>query len=65
MPETIAAVYENGMLRPLTPLSLNDGETVQIQIIAEAQSEEIKGDRELATKLREWRGLIRLPRKSY
>ncbi|NJK67005.1 MAG: antitoxin family protein [Microcoleus sp. SU_5_3] len=65
MPETIAAVYENGMLRPLTPLSLNDGETVQIQIIAETQSEEIKGDRELATKLREWRGLIRLPRKKF
>ncbi|MGL5065127.1 MAG: antitoxin family protein [Microcoleus sp.] len=61
MPETIAAVYENGMLRPLIPLSLNDGETVQIQIIAAAPLEEIKSDRELVTKLREWRGLMRLP----
>lgn len=35
MPETIAAIYENGVFRPLSPLSLNDGETVQITIVAE------------------------------
>ena len=35
MPETITAVYENGVFRPLSPLSLNDGETVQITIVAE------------------------------
>jgi predicted DNA-binding antitoxin AbrB/MazE fold protein len=35
MPETITAIYENGVLRPLSPLSLNDGETVQITIVAE------------------------------
>ena len=35
MPETITAIYENGVLRPLNPLSLNDGETVQITIVAE------------------------------
>jgi predicted DNA-binding antitoxin AbrB/MazE fold protein len=35
MPETITAIYENGVFRPLSPLSLNDGETVQITIVAE------------------------------
>ena len=35
MAETITAIYENGVLRPLSPLSLNDGETVQITIVAE------------------------------
>ena len=35
MPETITAVYENGVFRPLSAVSLNDGETVQITIVAE------------------------------
>lgn len=32
MPETITAVYENGVFRPLSSVSLKDGETVQIQL---------------------------------
>ena len=63
MPETITAIYENGILRPLTPLSLNDGETVQITIVAEVSQEELKGDREKAIKLMDVRGLVRLPKK--
>ena len=63
MPETIAAVYENGVLRPLSPLSLNDGETVQIKIVPEVSPEEIKDDREKAIKLMDKRGLVRLPKK--
>lgn len=34
MSETIAAVYERGVLRPLTPLVLPERTRVQIQIIA-------------------------------
>ncbi|MCY7383772.1 MAG: antitoxin family protein [Microcoleus sp. CAN_BIN18] len=63
MPETITAVYENGVFRPLSPLSLNDGETVQITIVAEVSQEEVKGDREKAIKLMDVRGLMRLPNK--
>ncbi|MEP6515884.1 antitoxin family protein [Microcoleus vaginatus] len=63
MPETITAIYENGVLRPLSPLSLNDGETVQITIVAEVSQEELKGDREKAIKLMDVRGLVRLPKK--
>ncbi|HAT15588.1 MAG TPA: hypothetical protein DCS91_20220, partial [Microcoleaceae bacterium UBA11344] len=32
MPETITAVYENGVFRPLSSVSFKDGETVQIQL---------------------------------
>ena len=63
MPETITAIYENGVLRPLNPLSLNDGETVEITIVAEVSQEEVKGDREKSIKLMDVRGLVRLPKK--
>jgi predicted DNA-binding antitoxin AbrB/MazE fold protein len=63
MPETITAIYENGVLRPLSPLSLNDGETVQITIVAEVSQEEVKGDSEKSIKLMDVRGLVRLPKK--
>lgn len=32
VPQTVTAVYSNGVLRPLTPVSLKDGETVSMQI---------------------------------
>ncbi|KYC36282.1 hypothetical protein WA1_41905 [Scytonema hofmannii PCC 7110] len=35
MPEIITAVYENGVLRPLNPLSLQEHQTVQIQLLTE------------------------------
>jgi predicted DNA-binding antitoxin AbrB/MazE fold protein len=63
MPETITAIYENGVFRPLIPLSLNDGETVQITIVAEVSQAELKGAREKAIKLMDKRGLVRLPNK--
>ena len=31
----VTAIYENGLLRPLTPLSLHEHQTVRIQIIPE------------------------------
>ncbi|MDP8933403.1 MAG: antitoxin family protein [Cyanobacteriota bacterium] len=65
MPETITAIYENGVLRPLSPLSLNDGETVEITIVAEVSPEELKGDREKAIKLMDVRKLMGLPTKQF
>ena len=37
MSETITAIYEKGMLRPLLPLSLPEHTQVQIQIITPAK----------------------------
>ncbi|MEG5045628.1 antitoxin family protein [Microcoleus sp. B4-C1] len=65
MPETITAVYENGVFRPLSPLSLNDGETVEITIVAEVLPEELKGDREKSIKLMDLRKLMGLPTKQF
>ena len=62
MPETITAIYENGVFRPLSPLSLNDGETVQITIVAEVSQEELKGDRE-KSMMKMFVGGMRLPKK--
>jgi predicted DNA-binding antitoxin AbrB/MazE fold protein len=62
MPETITAIYENGVLRPLNPLSLNDGETVEITIVAEVSQEELKGAHETAM-MRMFGGEMRLPKK--
>jgi predicted DNA-binding antitoxin AbrB/MazE fold protein len=54
MPETITAVYENGVLRPLTPLSFQDGETVQIQL----WHDDSKKQAELAIQFLVDRGLV-------
>lgn len=35
MPEIITAIYENGVLRPLSPLSLKEHQTVRIQVLPE------------------------------
>ncbi|MBD2775746.1 antitoxin family protein [Iningainema tapete] len=35
MPEIITAVYENGVLRPLNPLYLQEHQTVRIQVLNE------------------------------
>lgn len=34
MSEIITAVYENGILRPLSPVSLPPGSTVRLQVLA-------------------------------
>lgn len=36
MSETVAAIYERGVLRPLTPLVLPEHARVQIQIVAQS-----------------------------
>jgi predicted DNA-binding antitoxin AbrB/MazE fold protein len=40
MSEIITAVYENGVLRPRNHLSLQDGQTVRIQILSEEKADE-------------------------
>jgi len=35
MAEIVTAVYENGMLRPLQPLNLQEHQTVRLQIVPE------------------------------
>ena len=35
MAETVTAVYENGVLRPLRPLKLRERQTVRLQIVPE------------------------------
>ncbi|GEM_PF-3871454 len=39
--ETITAIYEHGILRPLQPLHLNESERVQIQIEAVREPSEM------------------------
>jgi predicted DNA-binding antitoxin AbrB/MazE fold protein len=63
MPETIAAVYENGVFRPLSSVSFKDGETVQITIVPEVSPEELKGDREKSMIKLMAVGGVRLPKK--
>jgi predicted DNA-binding antitoxin AbrB/MazE fold protein len=57
MPETIAAVYENGVFRPLSSVSFKDGETVQIQL----WPDDPKKQAELAIQFLVDRGLV-IPR---
>jgi predicted DNA-binding antitoxin AbrB/MazE fold protein len=38
MTETVTAVYENGVLRPLRPLKLRESQTVRLQIIADVST---------------------------
>ena len=40
MSEIITAVYSNGVLRPQNHLSLQDGQTVRIQILTEERADE-------------------------
>ena len=63
MPETITAVYENGVFRPLSSVSFQDGETVLLKIVPEVSAEQLKNDSELAIKRMDKRGLIRWPNK--
>lgn len=54
MPETITAVYENGVFRPLSSVSFQDGETVRIQL----WPDDPKKQAELAIQFLVDRGLV-------
>ena len=40
MSEIITAVYSNGVLHPQNPLSLNNGQTVRLQVLTEEAASE-------------------------
>lgn len=40
MTEIVTAVYENGLLRPLSPLNLDEHQTVRLQILSEEPRDE-------------------------
>jgi predicted DNA-binding antitoxin AbrB/MazE fold protein len=42
MTEIITAIYENGVLRPLSPLPLQEHQTVRIQVLPEDSAAELK-----------------------
>ena len=41
MAEIVTVVYEKGLLRPLSPLKLNEHQTVRIQILPEKAGDEV------------------------
>jgi len=49
MTETIAAIYEKGVLRPLEPLNLREQQRVHIQIVSEETTDEEKTEDEVQT----------------
>lgn len=42
MPETITAVYSNGVLHPQNPLPLKDGQIVRIQVLPDETASSIE-----------------------
>lgn len=56
MTETITAVYEKGVLRPLQPLDLQEHQRVRIQVLPEETGEE---ERETTLRILVEAGLIR------
>ncbi len=56
MTETVAAVYEQGVLRPLEPLNLQEHQRVRIMVLAE---EALGDDRESTIRVLVEAGLMR------
>ena len=42
MSEIVTAVYENGLLRPLTPLKLRERQTIRLQVLEEEPVDEVE-----------------------
>ena len=61
MTQVITALYENGMLRPLTPLNLHERQRVQVQILPESRVED---EGEAAVRILVAAGLMRQPDKT-
>ncbi len=59
MGEVITAVYEKGILRPLTPLNLREHQRVRVQVIPENALEE-ETPRERAERLLGAAGMLQL-----
>jgi predicted DNA-binding antitoxin AbrB/MazE fold protein len=56
MTETITAVYEKGVLRPLQPLNLREQQRVRIQVMPE---ETVEDEREITIRILVEAGLLR------
>jgi predicted DNA-binding antitoxin AbrB/MazE fold protein len=63
MSEIIVAVYENGVLRPLNPVSLSEGQTVRLRIVPEVSPGGQKNELEEVLQSMVDQGVLRLPPK--
>ena len=57
MTETITAIYENGVLRPLKPLRLKEKQRVQVRLLDVAQ-EDLVAEQEKALEILKAAGLV-------
>ena len=62
MTEIVAAVYENGILRPLRPLELRERQMVRLQLLPDELGEEDEG--EAAIRILVSAGLMRPPQRA-
>ncbi|MCL1465798.1 antitoxin family protein [Argonema galeatum] len=63
MSEIIVAVYENGVLRPVNPVSLTEGQTVRLRVLPEVSSGGQKNDLDAAVQTLVDQGVMSLPPK--
>lgn len=64
-PEIIVAVYENGVLRPVTPVSFTDGEKVRLRVVPQVTHGEPKTKEEKLWQDLADRGIVHPPNKAH
>ncbi|MGK7901125.1 MAG: antitoxin AF2212-like protein [Hormoscilla sp.] len=60
-PEIIAAVYENGVLRPTVPVSLSEGQNVRLRVVPEVALDRPKTELDKAFQLMVDQGWMTVP----
>lgn len=63
MSEVITAVYENGVLRPVNPVSLTEGQTVRLRLETESEPRDVKAELEKVLDRLDAEGILRKPPK--
>lgn len=63
MSEIITAIYEKGVLRPVNPLSLNEGQIVRLRIETENEAKDTKTELEKLLDKLAAAGILRQPSK--
>ena len=63
MSEIMVAVYENGVLRPVNPVSLTEGQTVRLRVLPEVSPGGQKNDLDAAVQTLVDQGKMTLPDK--
>ncbi len=63
MSEVITAVYENGVLRPVNPVSLTEGQTVRLRLETESEPRDVKAELEKVLERLDAEGILRKPPK--